>query len=617
MKKRLFVCNNAIATKEKGYTVSRLISIGNNSNVYINFDDICPPLQTALTQRLYDFLEIAAFVYSADASTIREGVWEDNNATEQWSREFKLSIPVRDFQFWEKKIVKNLLTETLSFLSNDHYVFDFQKIANDRHIQEYFSHEEGCYLPPKEVDRVLLFSGGLDSLAGALESVKSGKEVVLVSHSPVAKLSNRQADLFNMLQKKLQKKILHIPVCVNKEKRLGREYTQRTRSFLYLALAAVIAGPLNAKGISFYENGVVSLNFPVADEAIRSRASRTTHPYSLNLFQEFCKILFEREFIVDNPFIFKTKTDIVNIIKEHESSDLIKHTCSCVHTGYFQSKIHWHCGTCSQCIDRRIAIIASGLETSEEDDYVSDVFVGKRKAGYEQNMAVDYARYTNEIFLMSENDFVAKYSLELVRAGKIFPNRSKAVRAFAEMQMRHAKIAWGVIEKKVQNFIPQIINGEIEKSSMVALIIGRKHKENSWKRYAKKIFVLLNKGVPIACQTHKPKNEPHLQEICDGILKTHNLDLLREYPFMRWASRLTKPDWSSKKMNLWIEAKYVRKKSDIYKITEAMAADLIKYGDNGNYVHFITYDPSHLIVDEEEYKSDTSRRDWAISDIIR
>jgi hypothetical protein len=108
-------------------------------------------------------------------------------------------------------------------------------------------------------------------------------------------------------------------------------------------------------------------------------------------------------------------------------------------------------------------------------------------------------------------------------------------------------------------------------------------------------------GLPKACASHPPQNEPHLQEIADGILVAQADDLVREFPFMRWSASRTKPDWSHDRLSLWVELKYVRKKTDILPITEAIAADITKYGDNGRRVFFVVYDPKHLVLDEPRF----------------
>lgn len=367
----------------------------------------------------------------------------------------------------------------------------------------------------------------------------------------------------------------------------------------------------------FFENGVVSLNLPVADEAIRARASRTTHPLVLHLFTELYSLITERDFKIDNPFLFKTKTDIVSIIAKNNASKLISSTCSCAHQIY-KSKTQWHCGTCSQCIDRRIAIFAANQEEYDSDiDYVSDVFIGKRKEGYEQNMAVNYARHAFELERMDEQEIATKFNRDISRATRNFPKKREAAQKMIEMHKRHGQSVANVLQKQIENNSNNLFQGLLEKSSMVAMIAGQQHLSSSWESYVAKIIELLQKGIPTACKTHKPRNEPHLQEICDGILQAHDSTLVREFPFMRWSSCSTKPDWSAEDLQLWIELKYVRKKQDILPITKDIAEDITKYGDNNRRVLYVVYDPFHLIVNENQFSEPISQREFMKIHFIR
>src|SRR6202043_2127306 len=95
-------------------------------------------------------------------------------------------------------------------------------------------------------------------------------------------------------------------------------------------------------------------------EALRARASRTTHPMALHLLSLLCAAVTERNFTVDNPFLFKTKTEVVESLATHHAAHLIAYTCSCLHS-MFQTKTQRHCGRCIQCTDRRFATTAAGL----------------------------------------------------------------------------------------------------------------------------------------------------------------------------------------------------------------------------------------------------------------
>lgn len=460
-----------------------------------------------------------------------------------------------------------------------------------------------------------MFSGGLDSLAGAVKMASSGDKLVLVSHRPMPALSKRQCELFDHLHSKFQTPMIHIPVWINKEKGLGREHSQRTRSFLFSALGVVVAASVKANGVSFFENGIVSLNLPVADEVLRARASRTTHPLSLSYLSELSAKLLDRPFIIDNPFLFYTKMDVVNEIANNGAGELIQYTCSCAHTGFFKSKTQWHCGTCSQCIDRRIATIAANQTEYDPDrDYVTNVFTGQRDEGYKQNMAVDYARHAIELSKMNDQEISQRFSLELSRAARTFPNRREVIEKLIDIHKRHGCTVSQVLQQQMQSHSISLLDGNLDQKSMLGLIAGREHLTSSWKRYADRITELLQKGIPIACQTHKPKNEPHLQEICDGILKSQDNDVVREFPFMRWSSSLTKPDWSSEELKLWVELKYVREKRDIRTITEDISSDITKYGDNQRRILFVIYDPIHLITDEKMFSEPIiSRENMSVS----
>lgn len=604
IKPRLFLCGGAEMPEDasrNGAHVVRLSTFGRDANVNVRLEDVAKVFNQHVSPRLKDLLEIAAYVYTADCATKRGGKWGHEETLEPWPRDFRFVIPVSEPEFWSKSEVCNLLCQMLHFLSDDKYKFEFVKFEGHEEKQPYFEFGDEDW-PFSGIDRVLMFSGGLDSLAGAVQTAASGKNLVLVSHRPVTTQSKRQVELFKALRATFAVPMIHVPVWINKEEKKGKEHTQRTRSFLYSALGALVAASVRAGGVRFFENGIVSLNLPVADEALRARASRTTHPMVLKDFSRFYSVVLDREFEADNPFVFKTKTDVVSLIAEHGAEELVKLTCSCSHQGLFQSRNQWHCGTCSQCIDRRIAMVAAGLERCDPaTDYVSDVFVGARKDGYERNMAVDYVRHAVELSRMSQQDMAARFNRELSQAVRPFSKRSEAAQRFVEMHQRHGSTVEQVLRQQLERHGGALLRGELDSSSMMAMVAGQRHLASIWENYAERIAELLRGGLPKACKSHKPKHEPHLQEICDGILRAQDGELIREFPFVRWGSGATKPDWSAEHMMLWVELKYVRKSEHIRQISEAIAADITKYGDCGRKVLFVVYDPSHLVTDEEAF----------------
>jgi hypothetical protein len=116
----------------------------------------------------------------------------------------------------------------------------------------------------------------------------------------------------------------------------------------------------------------------------------------------------------------------------------------------FKRKTQGHCGRCSQCIDRRVAIAAAGLLTSDpEGDYVSDVFVGPRKEGPEKNMAADFARHGIELFQRSESELATLFNAELTRAVRYEPKRNEAAEKLIAMHKRHGESVTRVLQQTV------------------------------------------------------------------------------------------------------------------------------------------------------------------------
>ncbi len=622
IKPKLFLCSGIQISKTDNRIIDRdvieLDSLGDNPNVNVRLENISNLFNQNLSDRLIDLLEIATYVFTADSSSIRGTGFTNNGANEKWGRDFHFIIPVRDLDFWQSQEVSKLLTKIIDFTSNDKSTFDFVNLKKERKLAEYleFGNIEDWGL--FGIDRVTMFSGGLDSLAGIVEESNANQKMMLVSHSPVASTQSRQTRLYKKLKEKFSNQTQHIPVVINKKADIGKEFLQRTRSFLFSAIGTIIAETIKAKGVRFYENGIVSLNLPVAGEVLRARASRTTHPQSLKLYSELYSLVTEREFIVDNPYLFKTKADIIEIITSNNGSDLIQHSCSCSHTGFFQSSTQWHCGTCSQCIDRRIAIYAANAQDFDvHTDYKEDVFTGKRKDGYEKNMAVNFVRHAFELDKMSESEIASKFSVEFSRAVRGLPNRSQSTQDLIAMHKKHGKSVTDVITKQIQLNAENIVKGNLDLSCMLSAVTNQKHLESSWEEFADKIYNLLESGIPTLCATDKPKNEPRLQEICDGILQTQDTDLIREFPFVRWSSGSTKPDWSSKIHQLFVELKYVRENKDLGQIREAIAADITKYGDNNQRILFIIYDPYHLITNEADFSTPILKREEMMIRFLR
>ena len=91
-------------------------------------------------------------------------------------------------------------------------------------------------------------------------------------------------------------------------------------------------------------------------------------------FQDIISLVAGEAFTVENPYIWKTKADVVKVITDAGCEDLIRHSMTCTHTWEMTNQ-HTHCGGCSQCIDRRFAVLAAKADQYDPvDHYKFDVF---------------------------------------------------------------------------------------------------------------------------------------------------------------------------------------------------------------------------------------------------
>jgi len=471
--KRNILCGYASASglPEGAGEPLRLQLWGSERNVTLSLHDISKHMLQNVPPRFVDLLEIATYVYCADQAITRGGNDVDMFG-HNWRRRFFFRIAVREPDFWMQSTVLKTLSETLGFLSDDEYTFDFVPLDNGPPLQRYLEFSDGISLG--DIKEVLLFSGGLDSLAGAVkESVVNRRKVILVTHVSTTKLQKRLETLNDLLKQKATPIVpIHIPVTIQKKDSCPtREYTQRSRSFLYAALTITVAEMVGLSRVAYCENGVTSLNLPLSAQVVGAKATRTTHPRVLSGFSTLASLVSQREFEVENKFISKTKTDIVNLLKDADCSELVGLSTSCVHTRAM-TLLHTHCGACSQCIDRRFAVLAADVQESDPaDSYKVDLLVGERDEGEPRTLLAAYAETANEISKMTNLvQFLSRYG-EVSRVVKHMEGTpdTVALRVF-ELLQRHAKQVTGVIDRAIENHASEIRERVLPPSCLLRLV---------------------------------------------------------------------------------------------------------------------------------------------------
>lgn len=472
---RLILCGDVSRSPPESADVLALRLSGRRRNVQLRFEGIRQKLTGNIPEEFADLLEIATYVYCADQATTRGGNGV-NNYGAKWRRRFHFVVPVRRPDMWSSDEVSAALSEVLGFLSDDCYRFEFERQRETASVQRYFGSD--LFNPePADFGKVVLFSGGLDSLAGAIEeAVGRQHNVVLVTHDSSTKMVRRVRDLVTSLRVcASQSRLVHVPVHIGKDATLSREYTQRSRSFLYVALAAVVGRLFGIRCISFYENGVVSFNLPICAQVLGGRTTRTTHPQVLNGFAKLLKAVSEDDFTVENPFLWKTKADVLKVIRATGCEELIRHSVSCSRILDI-TKLHTHCGKCSQCIDRRFAVLAAGLDAHDpEEMYKVDLLTGTRPMGEIRTMLEAYVRSATEISQMNEREFFGRHGEVTRLLDHIEGTPDENAKRTYDLLQRHAGDVTSVLDTALARHAREIREGSLPPSCLLLMALAKKY----------------------------------------------------------------------------------------------------------------------------------------------
>ena len=430
-------------------------------------------LVSTISPRLLDLIDIGAYVFAADRITSRGGRTGEGMAR-AWRRTLDFVIAVRDPQHWSQPETVVLLQETLGFLSEDEFRFVFVASNEEPADSDYFQFTDepaasGATAP------VVLFSGGLDSLAGALEELGSGRRrVILVSHQSSSIVIHHQNELVKELGRRYPNRILHIPVQMTLKGLASTESSQRTRTFLFTCIAGAVAALLEAPGIRFYENGIMSLNLPISPQIVGTSATRSTHPRSLSELSLFLGAAIGRLCSVDNPFVLKTKSEVLQTLARHDGLDLIDQAYTCTEIRR-RSGAGTHCGACIQCLHRRFAAFASGLDLHDcGKKYSLDLFEASRE-GKDLTMLVEMVGRARQFAGMTTiEQFFVLYPLELSRlsSAKSLGSPELAVRSMFDLHRRYGNEVVGVIERGLQTHKQELAKGLMAPASLLTLVVG-------------------------------------------------------------------------------------------------------------------------------------------------
>ncbi|RWX44315.1 hypothetical protein H206_01834 [Candidatus Electrothrix aarhusensis] len=225
-----------------------------------------------LAENVWDFNTIALAVVAADNSLTRK------NSADGWTRQINLTVHVCNPSVWVP--VKLELEKTLRFLTGDFWSLTFKEGGVSLPVHQ---NRQLNLLGTSDYDEdcICLLSGGVDSLAGAIDLVTEGRSPIFVSQ-----VVRGDADTQRTYAEKIRSESHHFQW--NHNVHLPNDESEgstRGRSIIFFAFAALAASaiqfqPGSPANIYVPENGFISLNIPLNSAEWAVSAPRPLIPFT-------------------------------------------------------------------------------------------------------------------------------------------------------------------------------------------------------------------------------------------------------------------------------------------------------------------------------------------------
>lgn len=401
-------------TQHEGAVITLCCGGTPTSELYFDFSSMLKvvrqPSETSL-----DLLLVAATVYSLDRLVSRK------QSRDGWQRSFEVAVPVTNASRWSA--ASDTIEECVRFLSGDDWRMRF--FERTCSIIRRRRRKRRPRVAPRFVQGAVtsLFSGGLDSLVGAIDWLEEAddQKISLVGHHDpqIGGVQKDQQELLKVLNQAYPHRCEPVLVGVGHSEK-AFETTMRSRSLLFVALGIVVAAHLgDGTPLLIPENGTIAVNVPLTPARRGSCSTRTAHPHYLKLLQEWLERV-ELRHPLDNPLLQKTKGEVVSRCR---SQSVLKEAAllstSCAKRGH---KSTWMrrtanaCGRCMPCVYRRAALHTVGLDT---EVYGNDICTGEVDVSDPNSEAADDLRAC--LSFLRSNHSTADIAKMLVANGPLPP----------------------------------------------------------------------------------------------------------------------------------------------------------------------------------------------------
>ena len=362
-----------------------------------------------------DLLLIAAGVFSVDRGTPR-------GEREDFARHLELSIPV--VNAGRLQPLAGSIEDVLRILSNDYWHIELRQHDGATETFPEGKRQEG---------QVLLFSGGLDSLAAAIEFRNAGP-LVLVSHITRGRQTRNVQDRLRGMLADSGTSLPHYQLLVSSRDVPGFDHdiegSQRTRSFMFLILAALVARRLGRRDLLVIaENGQMAIHLLLNTARIGAFSTHTAHPDVLDSMETIISRALGGTYRISNPYVSLTKAEVVERVWT-AMRDAVAVTSSCWRSARLPEGVT-HCGECVPCMIRRVAIETHGDDPTPygRDSFAQNFSALDPDDEARRNLA-DLCEFSRKFETMSDADLIDEwpelYSANIDQASAIAMYRRAA-----------------------------------------------------------------------------------------------------------------------------------------------------------------------------------------------
>ena len=316
------------------------------------------------------------------------------------------------------------------------------------------------------------------------------------------------------------------------------------------------------------------------------------------------------------PSSGRPRTDVVAALANANGSALVPSGVSCSRT-FLSIGSASHCGECSQCIDRRFASYAAGVDELDDSVPYAVNFINNLLSNDEaRTTLVDYMRQAHEFATWNPDYFATQLFgpiSEMVDYVGVSIEED-ACNRIAALCQRHGKQVMNAIAKMREKH--DKLEKKIIKGSLLSLVAEREYLKPPVLRLVKAVGDRLSIAIPLAFQTNPPKDEPDLNDKISAVLNTDLDKFAREHPAVRFGLATAIPDHSKTENDLVIETKYLRGSTTPSRASDGMAADLTKYPPTA-HILFVVYDPQRAVDDDQTFRQAFEEKGGCTVHLIR